>query len=179
MQVKLLRVLQDGVFERLEEPRLFVDVRIGCLNAHSGRRQNGREDQHRLNVFRSKLLPRERRDDIPLSRTIFLGLRTKNRKDVLGGFRGCQALSAYDWPVMFANSRTSWSEPSFSQRRAKFKEKTYRKAWPAAPRSAICLHSAGNPLEEVERLLIKETLRMTRETKAPPRGFWDRNPNDL
>jgi PAS domain S-box-containing protein len=72
LQAKLLRVLQDGQFERLGSPRtISVDVRVIAATHRdlSERVANGsfREDLfYRLNVFRIHLPPlRERVDDIP------------------------------------------------------------------------------------------------------------------
>ena len=73
VQVKLLRVLQDGCFERLGNPKPFkVDVRlIAATNrdlAVEMRKGRFREDLfYRLNVFPIKVPPlRERPEDVPV-----------------------------------------------------------------------------------------------------------------
>ncbi len=107
LQAKLLRVLQDGRFERLGSPETVkVNVRIiAATNRdldHAVRTGKFRADlYHRLNVFPIKVPPlRERRDDIPLLVWWLveaigrrMGKRIKNipRKDM-------EQLRQYDWP---------------------------------------------------------------------------------
>ncbi len=81
LQGKLLRVLQEGQFERVGEARTrHVNVRvIAATNRDLGlevRRKRFREDLYfRLNVFPVELVPlRERADDIPCSPAHFLRL---------------------------------------------------------------------------------------------------------
>jgi transcriptional regulator with GAF, ATPase, and Fis domain len=73
LQAKLLRVIQDGEFERLGNPRTIkIDVRIiAATNRNLAEEINNgsfREDLfYRLNVFPITIPPlRERREDIPL-----------------------------------------------------------------------------------------------------------------
>ena len=73
LQAKLLRVIQDGEFERLGSPRTIkVDVRIIAATNRSLQEEiaKGRFRQdlfYRLNVFPITIPPlRQRRDDIPL-----------------------------------------------------------------------------------------------------------------
>ena len=79
MQVKLLRVLQEGTFERVGgEKTITVDVRVISASNRDLKRemekQNFREDlYYRLNVVPVRLPPlRERKNDIPLLAAHFL-----------------------------------------------------------------------------------------------------------
>jgi two-component system, NtrC family, response regulator len=107
VQVKLLRVLQDGTFERLGGTRtLQVDVRLVAATnkdlAQEVEAQRFRLDlYYRLNVITLPLPPlRERREDIPLLVAHFLRkYAEQNRKEVTAiQQQALQRLQAYHWP---------------------------------------------------------------------------------
>ncbi|MDX9765918.1 MAG: sigma 54-interacting transcriptional regulator [Ectothiorhodospiraceae bacterium] len=107
LQGKLLRVLQDGQFERVGEERTRqVDVRlIAATNRDlkaEVRRGRFREDLYfRLNVFPIESVPlRERIADIPLLAAEFLerACRRANKTGVRLSQGDIRALGAYDWP---------------------------------------------------------------------------------
>lgn len=107
VQVKLLRVLQDGTFKRLGGTReLQVDVRVITATnkdlAGQVRTQRFREDlYYRLNVITLQLPPlRERRQDIPLLITHFIQkYARRNSKEVKSIQKeALERLQAYDWP---------------------------------------------------------------------------------
>ena len=107
LQVKLLRVLQEGEFERVGDTRTFrVDVRIiAATNQNLEeliRQGQFREDLfYRLNVIAIELPPlRERREDIPLLIEHFLKkFSAKNRKKFSGVSDGfLKGIEAYPWP---------------------------------------------------------------------------------
>ena len=107
LQGKLLRVLQEGQFERVGEERTrAVDVRVIAATNRDLKQevQRGRfrEDLYfRLNVFPIETLPlRERRDDIPLLAQHFLSNETTRAQDRTCGCSEADArrLSRYDWP---------------------------------------------------------------------------------
>jgi DNA-binding NtrC family response regulator len=107
VQVKLLRVLQDGTFERLGGTRtLQVDVRVVAATnqdlAQEVEAQRFRLDlYYRINVITLALPPlRERREDTPLLVAHFLRkYAEQNRKEVTSiQQQALQRLQAYDWP---------------------------------------------------------------------------------
>ncbi len=106
-QTKLLRVLQEGTFERVGGTRtLKVDVRIvTATNKHLPEEiaaQRFREDlYYRINVIEIHLPPlRERREDIPLLFTHFLQIYAKKNQQTITAVQqeALQRLQAYDWP---------------------------------------------------------------------------------
>ncbi len=107
LQSKLLRIIQDGEFERLGGVRtLKVNVRvIAATNRdleEEVRRGAFREDLwYRLHIFPITLPPlRQRRKDIPLLAKFFLGrVAKKLGKDIRKIPRGVmEALQQYPWP---------------------------------------------------------------------------------
>jgi PAS domain S-box-containing protein len=104
LQGKLLRVLQEGQFERVGEERTrAVDVRvIAATNKNLKQevaRGRFREDLYfRLNVFPVESVPlRERRQDIPLLAQHFL-LSEKLKSDLRLSEGDARKLARYDWP---------------------------------------------------------------------------------
>ncbi len=107
MQVKLLRVLQSGEFERVggREP-VHVDVRVTAASqrdlAEEVRAGRFRDDlYYRLNVVSVSLPPlRQRKGDIPALVNHFIELHAAaHAKEIAGVTPGTlSALFAYDWP---------------------------------------------------------------------------------
>jgi two-component system response regulator HydG len=107
VQVKLLRVLQDGKFERLGGTRT-IDADVRILAATNKDLQKEVDEKHfredlfyRLNVINLRIPPlRERRDDIHLLAMHFLKTyATKNQKQIDGFAEDAMlALTSYDWP---------------------------------------------------------------------------------
>lgn len=107
MQSKLLRVLQEGEYERVGDERTQrVDVRIVAATNRDLQREiqegNFREDlYYRLAVFPIEVAPlRERRDDIPaLARHFIATTAPKLKRPVLALNREAEAaLMSYHWP---------------------------------------------------------------------------------
>ncbi len=107
LQVKLLRVLQEGEFERVGDSRTIrVDVRVVAATNMALEEEitagRFRDDlYYRLNVVPIYLPPlRERRDDIPaLARYFLKRYSDDNRRDPPDLSDGMvRALQAYDWP---------------------------------------------------------------------------------
>ena len=107
MQSKLLRVLQEGQFERIGDERTRqVDVRIIAATNRDLKREaeKGRFRQdlyYRLNVFPIEVPPlRHRREDVPLIAAHFLAgvARDLKRPTPRLTQANVHELQAYDWP---------------------------------------------------------------------------------
>jgi len=175
VQVKLLRVLQEGTFERLGASQsVQVDVRV-IAATHRDLKALVEEDQfredlyYRLNVIAVDLPPlRERIDDIPLLADHFLKrYADKNDKPIEGiARRALDLLTAYSWPgnvrelenaieraVVLAREKTIQAEDlsrDIADRAQERREITF---------------GVGTPLDEVERRMIDATLAFTKGDK--------------
>src|SRR5580692_9625556 len=169
VQVKLLRVLQEGEVERLGGRTLKVDLRLVAATNQdlraAVREGRFREDlYYRLNVIAVPIPPlRDRREDVPLLAEHFLQLYAARNGRHLAGFsrQAADTLSRYDWP---GNVREL--------------ENTVERAVVLARGNAIEIDdlppdvrqggvtgdgrtlsfAVGTPLEEIERRVIHATL---------------------
>ncbi len=107
LQSKLLRVIQDGEFERLGSPRTIkIDVRIIAASNRNLeeeiRKGTFREDLfYRLNVFPITIPPlRQRKEDIPLLVKFFVDKMNKKigKKITTVTSDTLHALQQYHWP---------------------------------------------------------------------------------
>ena len=175
VQVKLLRVLQEGEFERVGGTQtLRVDTRIVAATNKDLKGQvdagTFREDLfYRLNVISIGLPPlRERKDDIPLLAHYFLTLYAgKNKKELVGISReAVEALLAWSWPgnvrelenameraVVLCRSDTITADDLPPHIRE------------GDPERRHLIVPIGTPLEDIERMVIRETLVATRGDK--------------
>jgi len=180
VQVKLLRVLQDGMVERLGGTQpLQVDVRIVAATnrdlATEVRAGRFREDLfYRLDVVSVRLPPlRDRREDVPLLAAVFLRRFAEQNRRNVSGFTplALKALEAYEWPgnvreLQHAVERAVVLCHGTDVDVSDLPEALRRNA-PGdlpAPGSALSV-PLGTPLEEIERMVIRETLRHTRGDK--------------
>lgn len=178
VQIKLLRVLETGCFERVGgEQTQESDVRIIAATnkdlEEEIRKGRFREDlYYRLNVINLVLPPlRERREDIGLLADSFLvKYAVKNKKDIKGfSAQSARILNNYDWPgnvrelenaveraVVMA--RNEFIEPdnlpsNISQSIRKAKKDTFR-------------IPSGTTMKEVEKKVILDTLQTTNGSKS-------------
>jgi two-component system response regulator HydG len=176
VQVKLLRVLQEGEYEPVGGDTVRADVRILAATNKDLRAEVAagrfREDLfYRLNVIAITAPPlRSRREDIPLLVDHFLGVYcAKNNRTRLEAPRDVlQTLMDYPWPgnvrelenvveravVLCRGDKLTLEDLPESIRQA-----------PGAEPSSLTF-SVGTPLDEVERRLIRETLRHARGDKS-------------
>jgi DNA-binding NtrC family response regulator len=172
VQAKLLRVLQDGAFERLGGTRtLQVDVRVVAATnkdlmqeVEAGR---FRVDlYYRLNVITLYLPPlRERREDIPLLVAHFLRKYAEQNNKAVTGIQqqALQYLQLYDWQGnvrelenVIERAVVLAKEPiiGIAEMPAHLQEKDLV---PTPSEYFVLPHNAT--LEEIERAAIAETLR--------------------
>jgi two-component system response regulator HydG len=179
VQVKLLRVLQDGIVERLGGTQpVRVDVRIvAASNRDLGaevRAGRFREDLfYRLDVVGVRLPPlRERREDVPLLAAAFLRRFAEQNRRPVSGFTDAalRAMDAYDWPgnvreLQHAVERAVVLCRGDAVDVGDLPEAVRGAGASGAPAPVAITVPLGTPLEEIERAVIRETLRQTRGDK--------------
>jgi two-component system response regulator HydG len=176
VQVKLLRVLQEGEYEPVGGDTVRADVRIVAATNKDLRAEVAagrfREDLfYRLNVIAVTAPPlRARREDIPLLVDHFLGVYcAKNNRPRLETPREVLSiLSDYSWPgnvrelenvieravVLCRGERMTVDDLPDVVRQGESVE------------PSTITFSVGTPLDEVERRLIRETLRHAKGDKS-------------
>jgi two-component system, NtrC family, response regulator HydG len=184
MQVKLLRVLQEGEIERLGgggKPRR-IDVRVVAATnvnlAEEVKAGRFREDlYYRLNVIPVNVPPlRDRRDDVPLLAQHFVQVYAeKNGKTISGLTQAAlERLSEYGWPgnvrelenaieravVLTRAGMTLIDEDALPR-----EIRDAASAGPSSGTGSPLTFPIGMPLAEIEMRVIHETLRHTRGDK--------------
>jgi two-component system, NtrC family, response regulator HydG len=184
VQVKLLRVLQDGMVERLGGVQpIQVDVRIVAatnkeLEAEVAAGRFRQDLFYRLNVVAVRLPPlRERRADVPLLAAAFLKRLAERHGKAIPGFSaaGMAALESFDWPGNVRELEHAVEHAVVLCRGevvdvGDLPEAVRRQApapgtQPGGGAPAYVTIPVGTTMEEVERLMIRETLRQTRGDK--------------
>jgi two-component system response regulator HydG len=175
VQVKLLRVLQEGEYEPVGGDTRQADVRIVTATNRDLEAEVAagrfREDLfYRLNVIAVTAPPlRDRREDIPLLVDHFLGVYcAKNARPRLEVPRGVmQLLSDYRWPGNVRELENVIERAVVLCRSDKLgaDDLPTNLQQASAHPSALTI-SVGTPLEEVERRLIRETLRLSGGDKS-------------
>jgi len=175
-QAKLLRVLQEGEFERLGGTRtLKVDVRlVAATNADLTalvREKRFREDLfYRLNVITIQIPPlRERREDIPLLAQHFLRRFAAKNAKAISGFteEALDLLQTYAWPGNVRELENVIERAVVLSRSSMISPADFPETLVGSEQAARHLViSIGTPLEDVEDRLIEETLRYTKGDKT-------------
>ena len=176
-QPKILRVLQEGEFERLGGTKTFrVDVRIVAATnqdlAQMVREKRFREDlYYRLNVITLTVPPlRERREDVRVLAQHFLRVYAAKNNRRLEGFtdEAIRRLEAYAWP---GNVREL---ENVIERGVVLAQGALMDVTDLPPEIAgstplpegVLSIRLGTPLAEVEARLLEETLRATKGNKT-------------
>jgi len=174
-QIKLLRVLQEGEFERVGGNKTIrVNIRIIAASNRDLQEavRNGtfREDlYYRLNVVNIKLPPlRERKEDIPFLVNFFIEkFNQKYHLKVKGvSQRGMNRLMDYQWSgnvrelentiesALVVNNPETLDIQHLSQEIRDYQESR-----------GVIPFRIGTPLEEVEREMLIQTLKATKGNK--------------
>jgi two-component system response regulator HydG len=170
VQVKLLRVLQEGEVERLGGRTVKVDLRLVAATNQdlraAVREGRFREDlYYRLNVIAVPIPPlRDRRDDIPLLSEHFLRLYAARNNRQLAGFSraAAEAMARYDWPGNVRELENTVERAVVLSRGTTIELDDL----PPEVRTGGSDHgdgrtlsfAVGTPLEEIERRVIHATL---------------------
>lgn len=171
VQVKLLRVLQEGEYERVGGTRtLTADVRVIAasnrdIEAEVEARRFRQDLFYRLHVIRLDVPPlRERYEDIPLLAQHFLeAFNRKNGKE-LAGFtpEALEALLAWRWPGNVRELENAIERAVVLSRERRIDVSDLPPALHQGQGSRQRLEfEVGTPLKIVERRMIEETLRHT------------------
>jgi two-component system response regulator HydG len=176
VQVKLLRVLQEGEFEPIGGDTITADVRIIAATnrdlmaeVEAGR---FREDlYYRLNVIAVTAPPlRARRDDIPLLIDHFLGIycRKNSRERLTVQAEALRKLLDYTWPGNVRQLENVIERAAVLCRSELIRiEDLPDDIAEASEAPPAALHfEIGTPLEELEQRMIRETLRHTQGDKS-------------
>jgi two-component system response regulator HydG len=176
VQVKLLRVLQEGEYEPVGGDTVKSDVRIVAATNRDLRAQVAggrfREDLfYRLNVIAMTAPPlRARREDIPLLVDHFLGIYChKNARPRLSVARPVtELLGEYLWPGNVRELENVIERAVVLCRGDTLTVDDLPEAivQASAPAPSALTVAIGTPLEEVESRLIRETLRHTKGDKS-------------
>ncbi len=179
LQVKLLRVLQEGSFIPVgaTEPK-HIDVRIIAATNQNLKKmvEEGtfREDLfYRLNVINAHVPPlRERREDIPLLIEHFLNKYSKNPRDKTKRFspEAVDALMAFNWP---GNVRQLENEVQRTMVMAATEDLITREMLSNPIRSTTIFNDRikltgklRDAMEQLEREMLLEGLRRNRWNKS-------------
>jgi two-component system response regulator HydG len=175
VQVKLLRVLQDGKFERLGGTRTIdADVRILAATNKDLHKEveekRFREDLfYRLNVINMRIPSlRERKEDVQLLAMHFLKLYADKNNKVIDGFseEAMLALTSYDWPGNVRELENAVERAVVFTNGKQIPLSVLPQGVSAFAESQHSLtFKIGTPLREVERKAIDITLHHTRGDK--------------
>jgi len=176
-QPKILRMLQEGEFERLGGTRTIqVDVRIVAATnqdlADMVREKRFREDlYYRLNVITVRVPPlRERHEDIRLLAQHYLRVYAAKNSRKLDGFsnEALEQLESYRWPGNVRELENLIERMVLLARKDRIDAEDLPEEIAGVkrpPRDAI-LELVGTPLADVEQRLLDETLRITGGNKT-------------
>ncbi|HEX6161675.1 MAG TPA: sigma-54 dependent transcriptional regulator, partial [Thermoanaerobaculia bacterium] len=173
LQVKLLRVLEEGRFRRVGgNEEINIDARIVAASNRDPQKAIAdgrmREDlYYRLNVFPIEVPPlRERLEDIPLFSHFFLQKlnETEDKKVEKIDADFVEALQQYEWPGNVRELRNVINRAFIMARTDTLTVECLPDKLLGSRRkrgkNTVSI-PLGQPMEEVEKIVIEETLNMT------------------
>ena len=181
LQAKLLRVLQEGVVERVGSNKpMAVDVRVlsstNCDLGTAMREGRFREDlYYRLNVFHIHLPAlRERREDVIDLARFFLDrfAREMGKGPLELTEEACRVLAAYEWPGNVRELQNLMERAAVLARGSQVGREAFSLALPTATTQAAALTQPGDgfalepAVEDVERKTILRALGAASDNKA-------------
>jgi two-component system response regulator HydG len=173
VQVKLLRVLQEGEVERLGGRTVKVDLRLVAATNQDLRAavRDGRfrEDlYYRLNVIAVPIPPlRDRREDIPLLAEHFLQFYAQRNGRHIAGFSraAAEVMARYDWPGNVRELENTVERAVVLSRGGAIEvddlPPDVRTGSSGLGDGKSLTFAVGTPLEEIERRVIHATLAHT------------------
>jgi DNA-binding NtrC family response regulator len=180
IQIKLLRVLQEKKFERVGgEETIEADVRLVAATNRDLKAEiekgNFREDlYYRLNVVNIQVPPlRERKDDIPLLITAFLKeFARENGKPVEGiDDKARSWLYAYDWPGNIRELRNCVESAVVMAKGPVITSADLPPGIGARVDEGWIRIPLGSPLEEAEKIIVRNTLSAQGGNKSRAAGI--------
>src|SRR5512140_407622 len=175
LQVKLLRVLEESKFRRVGgNEEIPIDARIIAASNRDPQKAIAdtklREDlYYRLNVFPIEVPPlSERKEEIPLFAYFFLEKLNEVEEKKVDKIdqEFIEALSNYDWPGNVRELRNVINRSFIMARTDSLTLECLPDKFVGAARKRARADNSvtlplGQPMEEVERIVIEETLQMT------------------
>ena len=175
VQVKLLRILEKGEFERVGgEKTIKVDVRLIAATNRDLEKEVSegrfREDLfYRLNVITIHLPPlRERREDIPILSNFFVIKYTKKYKKEIKGFtpEAIEALCTYHWPGNVRELENVIERTIVLCKKNMISvDHLPKNVVPKKDDISVIKVPLGVSLKEAEKEIIQKTLQMTHGSK--------------
>ncbi len=174
-QVKLLRVLQEHVFERVGgEKSIEVDVRVVAATNRNLEEQvkagQFREDLfYRLNVVRIEMPAlRERMDDIPLLMHSFLReFNIENKKNIKGFDKASKAaMIKYAWPGNIRELKNAVESAVVMCTGEEIKMEDLPRSIRSQGEETVISIPIGITMDEAEKIIIQENLAANKGNKS-------------
>ena len=175
IQIKLLRVLQERLFERVGgETQISVDVRVITATNRDLQKEiklgHFREDLfYRLNVVNIHIPPlRDRKEDIPLLVSSFISEFSKENSKQINGIdqKALRALTQHNWPGNIRELRNCIESSVVMCSGEKLRISDLPPVVLEKSDQNIIRIPLGTTMAEAEKIIISETLRSQNSNKS-------------